>query len=148
MLIITDNSSISETQNDGYNLHHKSLLIAGFYRQWTHENLPKSEAEQNGVVILTNQIECAANEKKDLIIVGDANLCSKKWDETNYVNKKISNQLKNCFLQNGIQIEDVGTTFVADHVQSNGDIAESNIDHVYSSKSVSERIANIKLITK
>ena len=31
---------------------HKSLLIAGFYRQWSHENLSKNKAEQNGVIIL------------------------------------------------------------------------------------------------
>ena len=34
------------------NEKHKSLLIAGFYRQWSHENLSKAEAEQNGVVII------------------------------------------------------------------------------------------------
>ena len=65
---------------------HKSLLIAGFYRQWSHEYLSKAEAEQNGVTIITNQIEAASNEKKDLLIVGDVNLCSKKWMEPNYLN--------------------------------------------------------------
>ena len=58
------------------------------------KNLPKAVAEQKEIVILTNQIESASNEKKDLIITGDANLCSKKWNEQSFGNKKISNQLK------------------------------------------------------
>jgi hypothetical protein len=125
---------------------HKSLLIAGFYRQWSHENLSKAEAEQNGVTIITNQIEAASNEKKDLLIVGDVNLCSKKWKEPNYLNKKIANQLINCLQQNGIVSEIVGTTFMADHMQTNGDTIESNIDHVYASKSVSQRISKIRTL--
>ena len=36
---------------------YKPMLVAGFYRQWSHETLPKEEAEQNGISILTNQIE-------------------------------------------------------------------------------------------
>ena len=84
------------------NLHHKCPLIAGFYRQWTHENLPKSEAEQKGIELFTNQIELASNEKKDLIITGDSNLCSEKWNDDNFKNRRIANQLKNCLLQNGL----------------------------------------------
>ena len=69
-----------------------------------------------------------------------------KWMEPNYLNKKIANQLINCLQQNGIVSENVGTTFMADHMQTNGDIAESNIDHVYPSKSVSQRISKIRTL--
>ena len=47
---------------------------------------------------------------------------------------------------NGLSSEEVGTTFVADHVQNNGEISVSNIDHVYSSSNVSQRITQIKLV--
>jgi hypothetical protein len=40
---------------------HKSLLIAGFYCQWSHEGLSKAEAEQNGMTIITIPIEAASN---------------------------------------------------------------------------------------
>ena len=116
------------------NLHHKSLLIAGFYRQWTHENLPKSEAEQKGIEILTNQIELASNEQKDVIIIGDANLCSTKWKDPNFVHKNISTPLLNCLDQNGIKIHNVGNTYLADHILKNGTIPESALDHVYYSE--------------
>ena len=69
-----------------------------------------------------------------------------KWMEPNYLNKKIANQLINCLQQNGIVSENVRTTFMADHMQTNGDIAESNIDHVYASKSVSQRISKIRTL--
>ena len=69
-----------------------------------------------------------------------------KWIEPNYLNKKIANQLINCLQQNGIVSENVRTTFMADHMQTNGDIAESNIDHVYASKSVSQRISKIRTL--
>ena len=65
------------------------FLIAGFYRQWTHENLSKEEAQQKGIEILIEQIEKAALEKKEMIIMGDANLCSAKWKEPNFVHKKL-----------------------------------------------------------
>ena len=69
-----------------------------------------------------------------------------KWSDPSFVNKKIATQLKDCLLQNGLICEDVGITFVGDHVQRNGEIAQSNLDHVYTCKSVSQRITSIKLI--
>jgi hypothetical protein len=39
----------------------------------------------------------------------------------NFLNKKIANQLINCLQQNGIVSENVGTTFMADHMQTNGE---------------------------
>ena len=39
----------------------KNTLIGGFYRQWTSEVCDKSEAEENGMIILLDQIEKATN---------------------------------------------------------------------------------------
>ena len=103
------------------------LFRPSFYRQWSQENLPKEEAEQTGIEILTSQIEIASNEKKDVMIMGDANLCSLKWSDPNFMHKKIANQLKNCLLQNGLTVEEVGKSFVADHMQ----IREINYYYYY-----------------
>ena len=54
----------------------KGTLVAGFYRQWTHKNLTKKEAQKVGMNSFTNQIEKASEERKRMIIMGDANLCS------------------------------------------------------------------------
>ena len=47
--------------------------------------------------------------------------------------------------QYGIIIHDVGITYVADHVQANSDIAQSALDHVYSSSSM--RNVQVKKLT-
>ena len=91
-------------------------------------------------------MELAVSENKDMMMLGDANLCSLKWNDPKFLHKIISNQLLDCLKQNGLSSEEVGTTFVADHVQSNGEISASNIDHVYSSKNVSQRITKVKLV--
>ena len=40
--------------------------------------------------------------------------------------------------QNEILIEDVGNTYQADHAQANGNIAESEIDHVYTTTTTTQ----------
>ena len=52
-----------------------------------------------------------------ITIVGDANLCSKKWNNESVGKNKMVTQLLQCLKQNGILVEEVGITFVADHVQ-------------------------------
>ena len=63
--------------------------------------------------------------------MGDANLCSEKWDDANYDKKRVAQILRNTLDQNNLEAQDVGTTYVADHAQSNNKISESSIDHVY-----------------
>ena len=51
------------------------------------------------------------------------------------------NTLKHCNLTN----EEVGTTFVTDHVQKNGMVSESSLDHVY--HNLEDKVKNIKICT-
>ena len=48
----------------------------GFYRQCTQEGQSKEMTKSSGMDILTEQIEKASNEQKNITIVEDANLCS------------------------------------------------------------------------
>ena len=41
-------------------------------------------------------IEKASLEKKEMIVMGDANLCSAKWKDPKFLHKKIVNQLIGC----------------------------------------------------
>ena len=106
-------------------------LLGGLKRQWTHENLSKDEAQQNGIEILTKQLEKAALEKKEMIIMGDANLCSARWKDPNFIHKKISNQLIGCLDHCELIQKKVGIIFQSDHVQSNGLTSESELDHAF-----------------
>ena len=72
----------------------KNLLICGFYREWTR-NGNNSENEQSvRLKILINQMERATNEKKTIIMLGDANLCADQWDEETYYQFKLAAELK------------------------------------------------------
>ena len=94
-----------------------------------------------------SQIECAARINNRIIITGDANLCSEKWNGENYLKKKISGPLLECLAQSGIKIADIGPTFQADHALPDGNVAESSIDHVYYSANLEEEIKWEKLAT-
>ena len=82
--------------------------------------------------VLTQQIEMAsANPHTNIIMMGDANLDSNKWDDPGFVKKLVSNNLRKVLDQNGLKVCSVGNTYFADHAQKNGNVAISAIDHVY-----------------
>ena len=62
----------------------RSLLVGGFYREWTRENESSSKEHMETLVIFTKQMEAAAGEKKTMLITGDANLCFVKWHEAGF----------------------------------------------------------------
>jgi exonuclease III len=55
----------------------KQMVIAGFYRGLTHNGLSKEAAQTAGAEEFSAQIDEAYQERKDMIILGDANLFSK-----------------------------------------------------------------------
>ena len=63
--------------------------------------------------------------------MGDANMCQTKWNEDGYVYKNVYNVLKSTLERNDIRINEIGTTYTADHAQQNNSIAESALDHLF-----------------
>ena len=146
--VVPDFEIISDYMYDGFpsiwikkarkdnNSDVNSLAIGGFYRVWSH-NGENSEASQlNRINIFTNQIEQASANFKDVIILGDANLDTNKWNNVKYLHKKVASALKESFNANNILMLEVGNTYLANHAQKNGEIARSAIDHVYCSKNM------------
>ena len=66
----------------------QNILISGCYREWTNEGLLSVEEQVKAVKILTSQMEKADSEKKPIIMLGDMNLCAKKWNDADF-NKKV-----------------------------------------------------------
>ena len=89
------------------------------------------------------QINLAFTTNKNVIIMGDANLCSDKWNEPGYAKKNISKILRNTLDQNDMVTQDIGITYVADHAHKDNIFSESSIDHVYNSESLSDKIVII-----
>ena len=77
------------------------------------------------------QVEKASEKSCHTVILGDANLCSLKWNDPGFVNKNVAEVLKNMLEQEGLQSLEIGLTYQADHAQANGNIASSALDHIY-----------------
>ena len=122
-----------------------SVLICGFYREWSRNGHKLTEEEQvNRIEILTEQMERATNEDKDVIILGDANACSQNWKDSNFKHKKVSEEMNNSIEICGMVSMDMGITYTADGIGKNGIIAESGLDHIYASKSLTNRLNTFK----
>ena len=121
-----------ETTNE----QNQSRLICGFYREWSNEGLLSTEAQVAAVKILTNQIETADLEKKSIIVMGDANVCASKWNESNFKHKNVAVEIKGSLAQCGMFSVPLGHTYQADRLSENGETIESSLDHVYLSSNI------------
>ena len=57
----------------------QSVLVADFYREWNHKGDKSQTSQVECMVEFSNQIERAAEEGKQCVVMGDANLCFQKW---------------------------------------------------------------------
>ena len=122
-----------------------STIIGGFYRQWSAKGERLSVPEQVGQIEeYCQQINSANMTSEKVIVLGDANLCTEKWSEENYIRKSVAQPLIQCLNQNGMDINEVGVTFQADH-SSNGRVAESALDHAYTSTTIKNNVLIKKL---
>ena len=62
--------------------------------------------------------------------MGDANLCTKKWNDPSFIYKRISDELNETLTQCGLVVNEMGNTYLADRLSPGGDIIVSAIDHV------------------
>ena len=62
--------------------------------------------------ILTKQIEVASKENKQMIIMGDANLCSRKWKDQDFKYRKTADELLDILTQCGITPVEIGDKYM------------------------------------
>ena len=67
--------------------------------------------------LFSEQIERASSSNKKIILMGDANLDSNKWNDSQFAHSKVAAILKGTLEQNGIKIHEIGSTYQADHAQ-------------------------------
>ena len=96
-----------------------NLTIGGFYREWAQNGISDDAAQIARIKILSSQINYAANKYKNVMILGDANLDMNKWNDPKYKNAKVTHVLRECLDSNGLKIEDIGNTYIANHTQKN-----------------------------
>ena len=123
----------------------KNVLIGGFYREWTREGNKTEEGQIQRLKILLNQMEAAAKEEKCIIMLGDANLCAHQWANENYRLYNVSAELRCTLSQCGMEILDVGKTYLADRLKADGSTIESALDHIYTNGHKQTKITGKKL---
>ena len=120
--------------------HKSKTLLGGFYRQWTNDGIRSVPNQVEEMEEFCRQINEACTPNCKMIITGDANLCAQKWKLADFDKKSIANPLLECLEQNGLQINNVGLTYQADHASASGDVAHSALDHVYSTETVEKSV--------
>ena len=77
--------------------------------------------------------------------MGDANLCSERWESPNFKHKQIAEELKETLTQCGLKIHNLGKTYLADRLNPDGNEIESCLDHIYSSETLTNSMNTHKL---
>lgn len=119
----------------------KNLLIGGFYREWSRKGDNSQARQVEALKAFTNQIERAANEGKFLVLLGDANLCSEKWEEPEYIHQVLAEELKGTLALCGLKIAKLGQTYLADRLTEQGNTIRSALDHIYFSQELADQIS-------
>ena len=123
----------------------KNVLCGGFYREWTPNGNRSIEAQVTAIQSFTKQIENATGEGKSVLVMGDANLCTLKWDSPNFKHKRISDELRETITQCGMYQVDLGVTYTADRLDEAGREITSAIDHLYVSNELKDKLKSFKL---
>ena len=64
------------------------MAIGGFYRQWSKNGIKLNEAEKTkSIEEFANQLQEIAAKYQNIVILGDVNLCSKKWNNDTFLQK-------------------------------------------------------------
>ena len=87
-----------ETNETGQN----PIIICGIYRVWTKDGIKSMEEQLKSMEVLNLQIVKGTEKVKSVIMLGDINLCSQKWNDKNFTYKKLAVSLKNTLLECGL----------------------------------------------
>ena len=109
----------------------KNINCGGFYREWAPGGDKTVHAQVEAMKSFTNQIERAVSEDKTVVVLGDANLCSDKWDLPTFLHKKVAEELRDTLTHCGLKLIPLGTTYTADRLDEDDQEITSALDHVY-----------------
>ena len=101
----------------------KKTIIGGCYREWNRNGLDSISDQVKRINILCDQFDKATLLTNRIIILGDMNLCSRKWNQDKFKDKSVADILKNSLVENGLTCRLLGDTFSSDIIQPNGKIA-------------------------
>ena len=109
---------------------HRKVMICAVYREWSPKD-GSSAAASEAMDSLCSQIRKAATLSKNIIVMGDINLCSEKWNSSTYQHRGLSVKFRECLSEAGFTQIEVGMTYYSDHRSVNGSYASSALDQVH-----------------
>ena len=109
----------------------KTFRLCAIYREWSFEGENSHSSQLDRIDIFMKQVEKATKGNDGTIIIGDVNLCSKKWDDQNYAHKTLADRWREGMARSGIELLELGSTYFSNHASQAGVFAESALDHIY-----------------
>ena len=82
----------------------KNVLCSGIYREWT-----KNQTEE--LELICSKVKQAATEDKPMIVMGDTNLDSDQWEESEYRCKKLADTWRREIAFAGLIQYELGITY-------------------------------------
>lgn len=123
----------------------KAFNFCAIYREWSSEGDNSHSSQLDRINTFLQQVEKASSGDDGIIIVGDINLCSKRWDSHNYAHKLLSDRWREGMAKSGIEMLDLGLTYFSNHASQAGVFAESALDHIYTN--CPERVIETKTLS-
>ena len=93
-----------------------------------------------------NQVDLANSISNILVIMGDFNLCSRKWALPSYSNANVSKIWLDCLDQNGMRNIISGDTYFSDRQNVDRSYSSSALDHVYINKKLAHQSFEHKIL--
>ena len=97
----------------------KNTLIGGFYREWSQVGTTTDKEQCELLETFSEQMTRANAEGKNVIVLGDANLDSGKWNDPGYRHHKVAVEMQSTLSRNGMKNMTIGNTYMSE--QSRGE---------------------------
>ena len=110
----------------------KKTLVNFFYREWKG-GISKLDNQASQVERLQRQVnhwKKLADSNRDVLIMGDANLCALSWDDDNYNHRNLSSVVQDFLLEESF-FQLIKQYTRSEFVRGNV-VSSSCIDHIYS----------------
>ena len=109
----------------------RKTIVNFFYREFTNGvtslNTAQDQMERLGRMI--GHWRSLASSKKDLVCLGDANLCAMKWNNDDYYLKDLSESVQTFLLETNC--DQLVRSYTRSEIGQGGTVSRSCIDHCY-----------------
>ena len=110
----------------------KKTIVSYFYREFTGavSGLRDKPSQKERLQRQINTWKNLCQGNKDVVILGDANLCAKKWELDDYHDKELADMVRHFLLT--YDLSQTVSDYTRSEIGRGGNVVKSCIDHCYS----------------